>query len=613
MASGHHNQWGVPENLRKQLAFAVRNIQWSYAVFWSISSRHPGVLEWGDGYYNGDIKTRRTVQALEFNADRMGLQRSDQLRELYESLAADENWPQARRPSAALSPEDLTDTEWYYLVCMSFMFNIGQCVCQEELWRTINPSGYVTLLVQIAKYSVALFWRSASIQTVVCFPYLGGVIELGVTELIVEDPSLIQHVLTSFLKIPFSVVSKTSRSVSGNAQYNKDSVYAKLDQEILEVMEVCSPNSSSNRTRLHQQAEELFMIEGLNDEISNCVNNSTNSSDCISQTLINPEKVSPIMKENGDCLIERHEDNPMKMSSSDIQTDEIHYQSIVSTLLKSSHQLILGPHFQNYNQESSFVSWKKGGFTGIQMPKIGTPQRLVKKILFEVARMHGDCLLDSREDNGRGDGLWIPQVDDINSSHILAERRRREKIKERFLVLGSLVPSTNKVDKVSILDHTIEHLEELKRRVEELESCMVAKRQDSAEWTSDNNGNDHIGNRKKASKNKRKASDINEMETEINRALLKDKLTDNVTVSTIEKDVVIEIRCPWREFVLLEIVDAISRLHLDSHSVQSTNIDGILSLTIKSKVQGIQNCINRNDQTNTSEIGSKELKIIFSD
>ncbi|KAL7165377.1 hypothetical protein ACSBR2_041127 [Camellia fascicularis] len=159
-------------------------------------------------------------------------------------------------------------------------------------------------VMSLTKFENLFSSRLYSKKTVVCSPYLGGVIELGVTELIVEDPSLIQHVLTSFLKIPFSVVSKTSRSVSGNAQYNKDSVYAKLDQEILEVMEVCSPNSSSNRTRLNQQAEELFMIEGLNDEISNCVNNSMSSSDCISQTLINPEKVSPTMKENDDCLIE---------------------------------------------------------------------------------------------------------------------------------------------------------------------------------------------------------------------------------------------------------------------------------------------------------------------
>lgn len=86
------------------------------------------VLEWGDGYYNGDIKTRKTIQAVELNSNQLGLQRSGQLRELYESLSAGESNPEAasKRPSAALSPEDLTDTEWYYLVCMSFVFKIGE-------------------------------------------------------------------------------------------------------------------------------------------------------------------------------------------------------------------------------------------------------------------------------------------------------------------------------------------------------------------------------------------------------------------------------------------------------------------------------------------------------
>lgn len=83
------------------------------------------MLEWGSGYYNGDIKTRKTTQSEELNAELINSQRSDQLRELYESLAAGESNSQTRRPSAALSPEDLTDTEWYYLVCMSFVFNIG--------------------------------------------------------------------------------------------------------------------------------------------------------------------------------------------------------------------------------------------------------------------------------------------------------------------------------------------------------------------------------------------------------------------------------------------------------------------------------------------------------
>ena len=52
-------------------------------------------MEWGDGYYNGDIKTRKTIQSMELNADQMGFQRSEQLRELYESLSAGETSPQA--------------------------------------------------------------------------------------------------------------------------------------------------------------------------------------------------------------------------------------------------------------------------------------------------------------------------------------------------------------------------------------------------------------------------------------------------------------------------------------------------------------------------------------
>lgn len=44
MATGLQNEDKVPENLKKQLALAVRSIQWSYAIFWSISARQPGYI-----------------------------------------------------------------------------------------------------------------------------------------------------------------------------------------------------------------------------------------------------------------------------------------------------------------------------------------------------------------------------------------------------------------------------------------------------------------------------------------------------------------------------------------------------------------------------------------
>ncbi|KAJ9188336.1 hypothetical protein P3X46_003702 [Hevea brasiliensis] len=126
MANTVQSQGVVAENFMKQLAVAVRSIQWSYAIFWSLSTWQKGVLEWVDGYYNGDIKTRKTVQAMELKNDKIELQRSEQLRELYKSLHEGEIDQQAKRPSAALSPEDLSDAEWYYLVCMSFVFSLGE-------------------------------------------------------------------------------------------------------------------------------------------------------------------------------------------------------------------------------------------------------------------------------------------------------------------------------------------------------------------------------------------------------------------------------------------------------------------------------------------------------
>ncbi|XVF52908.1 hypothetical protein PTKIN_Ptkin05aG0056000 [Pterospermum kingtungense] len=611
MDTGVQNQERVPENLKKQLALAVRNIQWSYAVFWSISARQPGVLEWGDGYYNGDIKTRKTVQAAELNADQLGLQRSEQLRELYESLSAGDSSPQAaKRPSAALSPEDLTDTEWYYLVCMSFVFNIGQGLPGRTL-----SSGQPIWLYNAPCAESKVFSRSLLAKTVVCFPYSRGVIELGVTDLVMEDLSLIQRIKTTFLDTSQPIVSSKCFPLKGITGNDKNP----LDPQLLETklspllgceqLEMASPNDSSDGFEPNQPAEGSFMVEGINggasqvqswqfmdEEFSNCVHHSLNSSDCISQTFVDQGNVPlrTVEKDNNENgLHDVQECNQTKLICLDIRSDDLHYKTVLSSLLKSSHQLILGPHFQNSNRESSFLSWKKSGLVKSWKARDETPQKLLKKILFEVPLMHDKRLQESPEDNGVRDAAWRPEADEICGNHVLSERRRREKLNERFMILKSLVPSNSKADKVSILDDTIEYLQDLGRRVEELESCRELtetrtkrKPQDHVERTSDNYGNNKTTTAKKSSINKRKACDIGEADQEIDNLVSKDGSTDNVTVSVNKKDILIEFKCRSREGILLEIMDALSVLNLDCHSVQSSTTGGILSLTIKSKCTG---------------------------
>ncbi|XP_047341310.1 transcription factor EGL1 [Impatiens glandulifera] len=511
MAAGDDIREGMlPENLKTQLAIAVRSIRWSYAIFWSISpsSNNEGVLEWREGYYNGDIKTRKTVQAVDFNTDHMGLLRSEQLKELFQSLSANETNPQTKRPTAALSPEDLTDTEWYYLVCMSFVFNIGQ-----ELPGSTFANGQPIWLCNAHSADSKIFGRSllaksASIQTVVCFPYLGGVIELGVTEMVQEDSSLIEHVKTAFLN------NYPSRNVGRNEDM---------------MMIVDSDGFPSDCCDLAM--DRSFIVE---EEISNCMHNVTSSSECISHGLKNTNDFSCYSINEIDelDLIETRQDN--------------HYKGVVASLLNSSRR------FRKLkNQESSFVGWNKL-LQPDHIPRTGVSQRVLKKILMDVPQM------SSKKNN------------ENNSSHTLSERRRRERINERFSVLESLIPSTSKVDKVSILDNTIGYLKELEKRVEGLESRTKRKHSETSENTSDNYEN-----------NKRKLGAITETTFE---NCSSDKV--KVTVEEEKKDVVIEIRCVWRESLFVEIMDAMGRLHLDSRSVQSSNTDGLLSMTIISKFKG---------------------------
>lgn len=83
-------------------------------------------LVWGDGYYNGVIKTRKTIHARELSPEEFGLQRSQQLRDLYITLlTANKNGQQQASKPFALKPEDLAETEWFFFLCMSFSFDEG--------------------------------------------------------------------------------------------------------------------------------------------------------------------------------------------------------------------------------------------------------------------------------------------------------------------------------------------------------------------------------------------------------------------------------------------------------------------------------------------------------
>ncbi|KAJ6872824.1 hypothetical protein NC651_031835 [Populus alba x Populus x berolinensis] len=628
MAPVVQGQQVVPDNLRKQLAVAVRSVQWSYAVFWSQSTRQQGVLEWGDGFYNGDIKTRK-VEAMELKADKIGLQRSEQLRELYESLLGGETGLQAKRSSPALSPEDLSDEEWYYLVCMSFVFNPGEglpgraLANKQPIW--LCNAQYADSKV----FSRSLLAKSASIQTVVCFPYLEGVIELGVTELVAEDPGLIQHIKASLLDFSKPVCSDKSFSAAHNKDDDKDPMATRISHEIVDTLalenlytptedieseqeginylhgNVCeefnrnSPDDFSNGCEHNLVTEDSFMLEDLkegasqvqswhsmDDEFSDDVRDSMDSSDCISEVFVKQGKVLPSSKGKNISHLQLkvlQEGNHTKLSSLDPGADDdLHYRRTAFVILKSSSQLIENPCFQSGDYKSSFVGWKKGAADGYKPRK---QQKMLKKILFAAPLMHGGHSIRYDKENAGKDCLKNLEGCETCKLHFESEKQNEN---EKYLALESIAASINEIDKASILSDTINYPRQLESRVAELESCTGSTDYEArsrsnmgmVDRTSDNHGI------KKPWINKRKARDIDEAELELDEVAPKDGMPVDLKVCMKEKEILIEMRCPYREYMLLDILDEANKGQLDVLSVHSSTLDGIFTLTLKSKFRG---------------------------
>uniref|UniRef100_A0ACD5UXE8 Uncharacterized protein n=1 Tax=Avena sativa TaxID=4498 RepID=A0ACD5UXE8_AVESA len=126
--------------VQDSLQAVAQGLRWTYALLWQLCPDQ-GALVWAEGHYNGAIKTRKTVQPAiaqaqaQAPAEAADHHRSRQLRELFDSLAREAAaggtgfrdvhggaGAAVRRPSAALAPEDLTETEWFYLMCASYSF-----------------------------------------------------------------------------------------------------------------------------------------------------------------------------------------------------------------------------------------------------------------------------------------------------------------------------------------------------------------------------------------------------------------------------------------------------------------------------------------------------------
>ncbi|XP_068639569.1 receptor-like protein EIX2 [Aristolochia californica] len=108
--------------------------------------------------------------------------------------------------------EDKSEMRWIYAgIAPGFTFGLMVCKIgfvgilsdgSEMRWTYVGIALCSLLLFAVLRFMVSHFVTRIVQLTVACFPLMGGVLELGVTELFSEDLALIQQITTAFLEFP---------------------------------------------------------------------------------------------------------------------------------------------------------------------------------------------------------------------------------------------------------------------------------------------------------------------------------------------------------------------------------------------------------------------------
>ncbi|KAK4491172.1 hypothetical protein RD792_001903 [Penstemon davidsonii] len=146
--------------------------------------------------------------------------------------------------------------------------------------------------------------------------------------------------------------------------------------------------------------------------------------------------------------------------------------------------------------------------------------------------------------------------------HILAERKRREKLSQRFIALTALVPGLTKMDKASVLGDAIKYMKQLQEKVKILEEQTKKKTMESVVFV--------------------KKSEIYDenCSSSANGPMITETLPE-IEARSCNKDIIIRIHCEKRKGIMEKAVSEIEKLHL---SVVNSNVitfgDSVLNITV---------------------------------
>ncbi|BBN20510.1 hypothetical protein Mp_Vg00340 [Marchantia polymorpha subsp. ruderalis] len=471
---------------RLQLLVEGTSLNWTYAIFWQLSYYPNGemVLGWGDGYFKGPKESE--------NADPRGTEKDqtcreeDQLirrkvlRELQALVCTGED-----DTTASTGLDYVTDTEWFYLVSMSYFFSHGVGTPGQAL-----ASGEYVWLLEANKAPSHVCTRADLAKTIACIPTKNGVVELGSTELIFESWEVINNIKEFFSEGIFEqsrryqkphlssgkigamgcthVTYPTGIDISNDVISNscvKCNTFDKLNASSLpsnvdSLDYLFSDDASLVEIPLETDKNHMQPV-GVPTLQSRLIIEEDKTAVFSKPLYLSLDQGRTAVSETGEIL------NPPEMTLNLRRSENQLQQKDSKFYLKKETMSV---DSQSKDRAGESANHQVVDAKGVSLPSFVGRSSIESEqdVDSEAEVSYKDVVLvEQKPPRKRGRKPAHDREEPLN--HVQAERQRREKLNQRFYALRSVVPNVSKMDKASLLGDAIAYIQELQQKLQIME------------------------------------------------------------------------------------------------------------------------------------------------
>lgn len=471
------------ENLQQRLQMLIEGGResWTYAIFWQSSNElGPGtnLLGWGDGYYKGSEEGKKTRKANTAASAAEQEHRKHVLRELNSLISGGAS---GSSPDDAVE-EEVTDTEWFFLISMTQSF-INDHGLPGQVYLSGMPSWFSGIdRPTMASCERARQAKELGIETMVCVPVGTGVVEFGSTEVIFHSAEMMNKVKALFVfnghESSAAAVPWLPSPVTHQVDADPSAMWIS-DPSVIHIKDSVSPSTTAISASQAPIRLDKSSTSGLTE---------SRNSIPIQQTLQNRHQsvnqqhpfYSREFNSSDFTLNNATPYQPSKPESRDVPNFGESKRNSFSSAPSAQQQI---PDDKK-NKKAAVDTTSRGSNEEGMLSFSSAPARPVStgqgKASAAADSDHSDLDASVREAESsrvvepekrprkRGRKPANGREEPLN--HVEAERMRREKLNQKFYALRAVVPNVSKMDKASLLGDAISYINELRSKLQALES-----------------------------------------------------------------------------------------------------------------------------------------------